>query len=151
MNTYAACPISNKRIDERVARLNGLFTFLLITLFIFTQLWYIPAFLAFDFLMRSTDLSKYSPMGFVSRSIVKLMSTKKKLVNAGPKTFAARIGLIVSSAIFIFSLISLNITALALATILALFSFLETAFGYCVACKVYPHLTRIFRRANINL
>ena len=84
MNTYAACPISNKKIDERVARVNGLFTFLLITLFIFTHLWYIPAFLAFDFLMRSTDLSKYSIMGFVSRNIVKLISTKKKLVNAGP-------------------------------------------------------------------
>ena len=151
MNIYATCPISNKKIDERVARLNGLFTFILITLFIFTHLWYIPAFLAFDFFMRSTDLSKYSPMGFVSRSIVKLMSTKKKLVNAGPKTFAARIGLIVSSAIFVFSLISLNISALTLATILALFSFLETAFGYCVACKVHPHLTRMLQRANINI
>lgn len=151
MNTYAACPISNKKIDERVARLNGLFTFLLITSFIFTHLWYIPAFLALDFLMRSTDFSKYSLMGFVSRSIVKLSSTKKKLVNAGPKTFAARIGLIVSSAIFILSLLSLNISALTLAGILALFSFLETAFGYCVACKVHPHLTRIIQRTNINI
>ena len=146
MNTYAACPISNKKIDERVARLNGLFTFLLITLFIFTHLWFIPAFLAFDFLMRSTDLSKYSFIGFVSRSIVKLLSTKKRLVNAGPKTFAARIGLVVSSTIFILSLISLNISALTLAGILALFSFLETAFGYCVACKVHPHLSRLMNK-----
>lgn len=151
MNTFATCPISNKRIDERVARLNGLFTFLLVIAFIFTGLWYIPAFLAFDFLMRATNLSKYSPMGFVSRSIVKSLSTKKKLANAGPKIFAARIGLIVSSAIFIFSLISLNISALTLASILALFSFLETAFGYCVACKVYPHFSRILQRANINI
>lgn len=143
MNTYAACPISNKKIDERVARLNGLFTFLLITLFIFTHLWYIPAFLAFDFLMRSTDLSKYSIMGFVSRNIVKLISTKKKLVNAGPKTFAARIGLFVSSAIFILSIFGFSYSVLVLATILALFSILETAFGYCVACKVYPHLNRL--------
>ena len=151
MNAYATCPISSKRIDERVARLNGLFTFLLVALFIFTRLWYIPAFLALDFLMRSTNLSKYSPLGLLSRTIVKLSSSKKKLVNAGPKTFAARIGLIVSSAIFIFSLISLNISALTLASILALFSFLETAFGYCVACKVHPHLTRILQRANINI
>lgn len=146
MNTYAACPISNKKIDERVARLNGLFTFVLITGFIFTHLWYIPAFLAFDFIIRSSELSKHSPLGIISRSIVKLLSSKKKLVNAGPKTFAARIGLIVSSAIFIFSIIEFNITALFLASILALFSFLETAFGYCVACKIHPHLTRIFQR-----
>lgn len=146
MNTFAACPISNKKIDERVARLNGLFTFVLVIAFIFTHLWYIPAFLAFDFLLRSSDLSKYSPLGIISRAIVKLLSSKKRLVNAGPKTFAARIGLIVSSAIFIFSIIGLNITALFLASILALFSFLETAFGYCVACKIHPHLTRVFQR-----
>lgn len=145
MNTYAACPISNKKIDERVARLNGLFTFLLMVIFIFTNLWYIPALLAFDFLMRSTNLSSYSLLGFVSRAIVKLTSTKKKLVNAGPKTFAARIGLTVSSIIFITSLIGLNVTAVALACILALFSFLESAFGYCVACKVHPHLSRLFK------
>ena len=151
MNTYAKCPISSKRIDERVARLNGLFTFLLVTLFIFTRLLYIPALLAFDFLMRSTNLSKYSPLGLLSRTIVKLSSSKKKLVNAGPKTFAARTALIVSSVIFIFPLIGMYYSALVLACILALFSFLETAFGYCVACKMYPHLTRMLQRANINI
>lgn len=146
MDRYATCPISSKKIDERVARLNGFFTFLLISAFIFTRLWYIPAFLAFDFLMRSTNLSKYSLLGLLSRSIVKLLSLKKKLVNAGPKTFAARIGLMVSGAILIFSLTDLNIIALILASILALFSFLETAFEYCVACKVYPHLNRLMKR-----
>lgn len=146
MNTYATCPISSRKIDERVARLNGLFTFLLIVSFISTGLWYIPAFLTFDFLMRSTKLSKMSPMGFVSRGIVKLLSSKKKLVNAGPKTFAARIGLIVSSAILVFTLIGFNISALILASVLALFSFLETAFEYCVACKVYPHLIKLTSR-----
>lgn len=146
MNIYAACPISNNRIDERVARLNGLFTFLLVIFFIFTRQWFIPAFLTMDFLLRSTSLSKLSPLGIISRSIVKTFSMKKKLINAGPKIFAARIGLIVSSATFIFSLIGLNITPIVLAGILGLFSFLETAFGYCVACEVYPHFNRLLNK-----
>ena len=146
MNKYATCPISTNRINERVARLNGLFTFLLVILFIVTRLWFIPAFLAIDFLMRSTSLTKFSPMGFLSRVIVKLLSLKKKFVNAGPKIFAARIGLVVSSAIFIFLLIGFNITAIVLASVLALFSFLETAFGFCVACEMYPYLNRLFNR-----
>ncbi|NLC49882.1 MAG: DUF4395 domain-containing protein [Bacteroidales bacterium] len=146
MNKYATCPISTNRINERVARLNGLFTFLLIMLFIITRLWYIPAFLAFDFLMRSINLSKFSPLAYLSKGIVKLLQLKKKFINAGPKIFAARIGLLVSSAIFIFSLIGFNITAIVLASVLALFSFLETAFGFCVACEMYPYLNRFLNR-----
>ena len=146
MNTYATCPISADRINERVARLNGLFTFLLIILFIVTRLWFISAFLVFDFLMRSIGLSKFSPLAFLSKGIVKLFSLKKKLINAGPKIFAARIGLVVSIAIFIFSLMGLNITALVLAGVLGLFSFLETAFGFCVACEIYPHFNRLINK-----
>ena len=146
MNSYATCPISTNRINKRVARLNGLFTFLLIMLFIITRLWYIPAFLAFDFLMRSINLSKFSPIAYLSKKIVKLLQLKKNLINAGPKIFAARIGLLVSSAICIFSLIGFNITAIVLASVLALFSFLETAFEYCVACEIYPHLNRLLNR-----
>lgn len=143
MDTFPSCPISNKRIDEQIARLNGFFTFLLVTLFIITRLWYIPAFLTFDFLMRSTNLSKMSPISFLSRRIAQSFSIKKKLINAGPKIFAARIGLVVSAAIFIFTLIGLNSSTLILAGILALFSFLETAFGFCVACEIYPHVNRL--------
>ncbi len=146
MNSYATCPISTNRINKRVARLNGLFTFLLVILFIITRLWFIPAFLAFDFLMRSINLSKFSPMAYLSKKIVKLLQLKKNLINAGPKIFAARIGLLVSSAICIFSLIGFNLTALVLAAVLALFSFLETAFEYCVACEIYPHLNRLLNR-----
>jgi uncharacterized membrane protein YagU involved in acid resistance len=85
-------------------------------------------------------------MAYLSKRIVKLLQLKKNLINAGPKIFAARIGLLVSSAICIFSLIGFNLTALVLAAVLALFSFLETAFEYCVACEIYPHLNRLLNR-----
>lgn len=143
MKTYAICPISNKRVNERVARLNGFFTVLLIILFRFTGQWFIPAFLAIDFLMRSGGLSRFSPISFLSRSILKLLSIDKLLINAGPKIFAARIGLIISSAILVASLTGLNLLALSLAGILGLFSFLEAAFGFCVACEIYPYVYKL--------
>jgi hypothetical protein len=37
MKTYALCPISEKKVNERVARVNATFTVLLITGFLFTQ------------------------------------------------------------------------------------------------------------------
>lgn len=144
MKTYAICPISDRKINERVARLNGLFTVSLVILFIFTNQWFIPAFLAIDFLLRSGRLFQFSPIGFASRNIMKLLSVEKLLINAGPKIFAARIGFVMSIAILITLLAGWKLLALSLAGILGLFSFLEAAFGFCVACEIYPYVYQLF-------
>lgn len=144
MKTYAICPISDKKINERVARINGAFTVLLLILFGFTGQWFIPAFLIIDFLMRSGSLSKFSPLGFSSRNIIKLLPVEELLINAGPKIFAARIGLVISSVILVASVTGMNLTALAFAAVLGIFSFMEAAFGICVACKIYPYVYRFF-------
>lgn len=144
MKTYAICPISDKKVNERVARLNGFFTVLLLILFGFTGQWFIPAFLAIDFLMRSGNLSRFSPVGFSSRNIIKLLPIEEFLINAGPKIFAARIGFVISSAVLVASVTGLNTLALSFAGILELFSFLEAAFGFCVACEIYPYVYQFF-------
>jgi hypothetical protein len=144
LKTYAICPISDKKINERVARINGAFTVLLLILFGFTGQWFIPAFLIIDFLMRSGSLSKFSPLGFSSRNIIKLLPVEELLINAGPKIFAARIGLVISSVILVASVTGMNLTALAFAAVLGIFSFMEAAFGICVACKIYPYVYRFF-------
>jgi len=94
--------------------------------------------------MRSGNLSKFSPIGFSSRNIIKILPLEELLINAGPKIFAARIGLIISSAILVASLVGYNFLSLSLAAILGLFSFLEAAFGLCVACEIYPYVYRLF-------
>lgn len=144
MKTYTICPISDKRVNERAARLNGFFTVSLAILYIYTNQWFIPALLSIDFLMRSSALSKLSPIGFLSRNILKLLSVKKLLINAGPKIFAARIGFVINSAVLIASISGFNILALFLAGVLGLFSFLEAAFGFCVACEIYPYVYQLF-------
>jgi len=143
MKTYAICPISDKRINERVTRVNGAFTVLLLTLFAFTGQWFIPAFLAIDFLMRSGNLSRFSPVGFSSRNIMKLLSVEELLINAGPKIFAARIGFIFSLLILVATFSDMYLISLAITGILLLFSFLEAVFGICVACKLYPFIYRL--------
>jgi len=138
MKTTAFCPISDKRIDEHVARLNGGFTVLLLTLFlVFGNL--VPIlFLFVDFALRSGNLSRYSVLSFLSRSIVKSLGLKPLLIDAGPKIFAARIGLVFNIAIIFSFLAGLNNLAFVLTGVFATFAFLESAFGICVACLIYP-------------
>lgn len=142
MKTYAICPISENKINERVARVNGAFTVLLLLLFGYTGQWLIPAFLVVDFLMRSGNLSRFSPVGYSSRNIVKILSLGELVINAGPKIFAARIGLVFSTVILFASATGMDLTALAFAAVLGVFSFMEAAFGICVACKIYPFVYR---------
>jgi hypothetical protein len=140
MKTYVICPISDKLINERVARFNAAFSVVLIVVFGLTQSIIPIAFLLIDFLMRSTQLSNYSLIGLSSKGIVKYFSINEYLINAGPKIFAARLGLVMSSIIIIAVFLDVRMLAYILASILGLFSFLEAAFSICVACKIYPVL-----------
>jgi hypothetical protein len=150
MKTYALCPISEKKINERVARVNATFTVLLVAGFLFTQNIFFVAFLAIDFFLRTADLAKYSLVAISSKSIVRYLQVKELFINAGPKIFAARIGLILSSLIIFSYLLNAKILALVLAGILGLFSFLEAAFGLCVACEIYPFVYRFLYSRNTD-
>jgi hypothetical protein len=141
----AVCPITDKRIDERVARVNGLITFALITVFVVFQLWVLLAFLVVDFAIRGLIDSKYSIMCWFSKRLVNQFSNKPKLINAGPKIFAAQVGLMLSVLALGLYFVNCNYACIAIASILGFFSFLEGAFGFCVACKLYPLIR------NINL
>ncbi|MBW6535836.1 MAG: DUF4395 domain-containing protein, partial [Mariniphaga sp.] len=118
------------------------FTVLLLLLFGFTGQWFIPAFLAIDFLMRSGRLAKFSLLGNSSKSIVKWLLLPAQLINAGPKIFAARIGFVFSAIILVSVISGFTWLALGFAAVLAFFSFMEAAFGFCVACEIYPYLYR---------
>jgi hypothetical protein len=61
------------------------------------------------------------------------------MINAGPKIFAARVGLILSASGAIALLMGNLPLAMIFAGVLSFFAFLESAFNYCVACKLYPY------------
>jgi hypothetical protein len=150
MRSIALCPISNHKINEKVARINAGFTVLLLILFFTTQSIIPIIFLAIDFLFRSIELSRYSIIGITSKSFVSFLSVQGSLINAGPKVFAARIGLVFSSLIIISYFINASISMYFLTATLGLFSFLEFSFGLCVACEIYPFIYRILYKINFQ-
>ena len=148
MKSYAFCPISDKQINERVARLNAAFTLLILIVFGITQNIFPIAFLMVDFLLRAIPYSKLSLIGISSRNIVRYLSVGENLINAGPKIFAARIGLLMSALIIITYILTFYVVSWVLAGILILFSFLEALFGICVACEIYPFIYRLLYKQN---
>jgi|WetSurSiteA1Bulk_404760.scaffolds.fasta_scaffold41606_2 hypothetical protein len=148
MKSYALCPVSDKKVNERVARINGIFTVLLIVVSGLTGSIIPLIFLAVDFCLRSFDFARYSLVAVSSRGIVSYLHLNEHMINAGPKIFAARIGLMLSSLIITLFFFHMYLPALALAGILGLFSFLEGAFGICVACEIYPFVYRLFYKVR---
>lgn len=148
MKTYAICPISDKRINENVARSNAVITVAILTAYIFTSNLFIITFLLIDFLLRGLELSQYSPVALLSKKIVKKL--KPKIINAGPKIFAARIGAFFGISILLSALTGLNALAITLAGIFGTCAFLEAAFGFCIACEVYPFVYKLFNESKLN-
>lgn len=150
MKSYALCPVSNKKVNERVARINGVFTILLLFISGLTHSIIPLVFLTIDFIIRGYDYSKYSLIGTISKGIVRYFGLSEKVINAGPKIFAARIGFIFCTFITISFLFNALVPYIALAGILGLFSFLETTFGLCVACELYPFLYGFLYKAKFQ-
>jgi len=148
MKTNAICPISNKKTDENVARFNALYTTVLLLLFLTSDNIIPIVFLLFDFSLRGLELAKYSPLAFLSRQSSSALNLKSKIINAGPKLFAARIGIMFSLVTLIFYASGLNTAAIVTASVFGICAFLEASIGFCVACQIYPLIYKLTYNEN---
>ena len=147
MTNNAFCPISFKKIDEHAARLNGFFTVGLLVVFFLTGSLVPVIFLVADFLARGFEQPKWSLLARLSKQILAFTKVKPKPVNAGPKLFAARVGLLFSVMVLGTALAGWSTAATVIALVFGICAFLEAAVGFCVACKLYPLLYKfIYQR-----
>ena len=142
MNKNALCPISFKKIDENVARLNGFLTVIFLIYAVFSNSYLPLIVLLFDFFVRSIEKSKLSPFALLSKFTLTKLNKRPHLINAGPKIFAARIGLLFSVLILIAHIFNLDTLYYSLVIVFGICAFLEAAIGFCVACQIYPFVYR---------
>ena len=142
MNNTLVCPVDNRRINEKVARINASLTLFIVFIGLYYQTFYLVLFVAIDFFLRIIFDGKYSPLSNINKLVLEKFKIKPTMINAAPKIFAAKMGLgmtIVASTLLFFEL---NIAAYIIGGLIVLFAFLESVFGFCIACKVYPILYR---------
>ena len=132
-----SCPVSHILINEYRVRITAGFVFLASLFWLLAPFWVIPAFLAIDFFLRASRKGQYSPLNILSGWLVRILSITNKPIDQAPKLFAAQLGFVFSSLLLLSVLFSLPTAAVVIATVLALFAFLESAFGFCAGCHVY--------------
>lgn len=131
-------------MPKGIVRSNAAQVLFITLLGLLTQSVWIVSFLSIDFLLRTLNLSRFSPIAILSN---KLFHPGLKLSNEPtlikPKRFAASIGFTMT----IFAILSLwfgmQYLFISILSILALFSFLEFAFDFCAGCKIYGFLIKL--------
>jgi len=146
MKSNLQCPVEFVPINENKARVVAFFVLVLAIVFLFTNIWLIPAFLVVDFSFRVSTLGKFSLLALLADALVKQFRIANKPTDRAPKRFAAGVGLIFSAAILVSLFLHWDIVTVVLAVILAFFAFLESFLGFCAGCYVYTFLQKFKRK-----
>lgn len=142
MSDNISCPVSNIRVNEHRVRLTASLVFILTVSYLLVPDWVVPAGLTIDFFLRGLGKGTFSPLGLFSGWLVRTLGIKNKPVDQAPKVFAARLGFSMCLLLTLASIFSLNVAANVIASIMVLFSFLESALAFCAGCYVYSFLYR---------
>ncbi|UFS62729.1 DUF4395 domain-containing protein [Sulfurimonas sp. HSL-3221] len=142
----AACPVALIKIDENLVRLQAFLVVIAVAAFLWSGSFWLLALLVYDFAIRVLGAPKGSPFFLTSRAVVKRLPVSAKPVDAGPKKFAAKIGLVFVITALLLAVGGYVEAATWLMTVMALFALLEAACGFCVGCKLYTLCLPLFSR-----
>jgi hypothetical protein len=134
------CPIAGYKIDEKVARVVAGFVVLATVFGLLAApgvARWIFLFLAYDFGVRAFSRPRWSLLGRLSAQILKALRVAPRGVDAGPKRFAARIGLLFSVALLVLTQFDQDVVTQVVAAILVVCAALEALLGFCLGCQMW--------------
>jgi hypothetical protein len=143
------CPIEGTQINEPTVRVVAFLIAVTAAVGIWFQSPIIFLFLAFDFYVRGFYKKEWSLFRSIGIRTINVFDVKEKLIDAGGKKFAAKIGFIISALLTVSSALQLSLTVISLGGILVLFATLESALAYCVGCKVYTLYNRLLFKLSL--
>ena len=139
-----ACPLNFKRVDENSSRISALIVSFLVLLYLYTNNVYILLFLSLDFYFKLFFEKEISFINKISKQIMLFLKFQKRYVDGGAKRLAGFFALF-----FMFSLLLTHLlhswTASLLVAILYLScALLDAFFSFCIGCKIYFIIKKIY-------
>ncbi len=112
---------------------------------ILTQQPWLSAVLAYGFLARVATGPTLSPLGqLATKMVAPRLSSRPKLVAGPPKRFAQGIGAVITvSATLLTLLWHADLATYILLAVLLVAATLESAFAFCVGCRIFTVLMRV--------
>ena len=139
-----SCPLNFEKVDSNVSRLNSLFVASLVILYLLSSSIYILMFLAVDFIIKLFVDKKFSPILVLARFIKGMFRMKDKFTDGGAKRLATMFGLLFVFLLIITHLLSAWLASSVIAAIFLSCALLDVFFDYCIGCKVYFIIKKIY-------
>lgn len=138
------CPVTFENVDSNISRFSALFVSILVVLYLLSLNPYILYYMAFDFYMRLFCKKDFSLILQTSKLLKFIFRMKDKMVDGGSKRLAGYFGIF-----FIILLVGLNhlhfdIASYIVGAIFLFCALLETLFDYCIGCKIYFIIKKIY-------
>ena len=102
MSADKSCPVDLKTVDKNMVRSNAFFVFVIIMIYLLTGNPVLILIILIDFAIRVFPGVKYSPVSRIIKYLLRKASIKPQLIDAWPKIFAAKIGLMLAIIITVF-------------------------------------------------
>lgn len=138
------CPVNFEQVEANVARFSALFVSILIVSYLVTGSIYLLVFMLADFGVKLFINKKFSPINQISMLLKKVLVLKNKFTDGGAKRLAAYFGLIFTALLIVLHFVDIWLLTLVVAGIFLSCALLEFIFEYCLGCKIYFIIKKIF-------
>ncbi len=139
-----SCPLNFEKVDSNISRLSALFVAFLVLLYLLSHNVFILIFLALDFIIKLFINKDFSPIYKLAHSLKLLFKFKDKFIDGGAKRLAGMFGLLFVVLLIATHFLNAWIASLIIATIFLVCSLLDLFFNYCIGCKVYFIIKKIY-------
>jgi len=139
-----SCPLNFERVDSNVSRLSALFVASLVIIYLTTSQIYILMFLALDFSVKLFIKKEFSAIYMLSNSFKNICKFKDKFTDGGAKRLAGMFGLFFVLLLILTHFLDAWFASLAVATLFLACSLLDVFFNYCIGCKIYFIIKKIY-------
>ena len=136
------------QVNQAMVRSNALLTIIITAAALVTGLWSLMALLAADFVVRGFFNPRLSPLSMLSSRLVSILPFTHKSIYFPPKQFAARVGMVFSTASALLLFAELPGTAVLVMGTLIVFASMECFLNICMGCIVYNGLLSMRRRLS---
>ena len=146
-----ACPLNFIKVDSNIARFSSLFVAVLLLLYLYTNNVFLLHFLAFDFIMKLFLNPGVSPIHMLATFLKSFFKIQNKFTDGGAKKLAGFFGLFFVLLLIIFHYVGVWNVSLGIAVVFLSCSLLDVFFNFCIGCKIYYIIKKIYPNFMNNL
>ena len=139
-----SCPISFEKVDSNISRISSFIVSIFVIFYLFSFNVYILYFLFLDFFMRLFCQKKFSLIHLSAKSLKYIFRMKDRFSDGGAKKLAGYFGIFFVVVLSILHSFGYREISFIVGAIFITCSLLDAFINYCVGCKIYFIIKKIY-------